>query len=403
MADYGTSAADYTADVNTYSGLIGKIAKQIITDEGIKSEYAGLFKDPMRTGKDLEVAVYKKATGVDYSATDAPAAPFPAKEVLLFKQNKKRTYGVKLDQKEIDEGANDVAAATEAASAIVRTLYSGAYDEENGYIYSIFHEADAEEGQIIDAGNYEEPTDATTAKTLLAKIKNFAKYVRRGRAKVNPKGLNVRAEKVCLLIPTEALTAIDVWAKLDGQNLDFARLGVDEVYEYDVEEGENAEIYVFDSEYAQIRHVHADSYKEQPVAGCDNVNAYLHRYVMYAGCPLFSCVRMTETSGGAPSGVQHVIVDGVKALVQSVHGEYYESKEVVPTVTTWKTGATGGDDDPPQATAYALVISGKDEGNGGLPVTFNAGDTLRESGLPVVINYVGAHASDNPLLVNINE
>ena len=78
--DYGTTAANYTPDV-LYTG-IGKFARELIGSERINSRFSSLFKEPFKNGKDLEVKVYKKATGVDYSATDAPAAPYPAAEVL---------------------------------------------------------------------------------------------------------------------------------------------------------------------------------------------------------------------------------------------------------------------------------------------------------------------------------
>ena len=81
MPDYGTKTDNYVASVNIYSGLIGKIGKQFVEGETIESEFAGLYKENFKTGRDLEIAVYKAATGVDYSATDAPPAPFPQAEV----------------------------------------------------------------------------------------------------------------------------------------------------------------------------------------------------------------------------------------------------------------------------------------------------------------------------------
>jgi hypothetical protein len=299
MSDYGTIPAGYTATQNIYSGLIGKIGRQLVEGETINSEFSGLFKEEYKTGRELEVAVYKAATGVDYSATDAPEAPFPQKEVLIFKSATKRTYPVKIDDKEIREGALDEARAAEIAGEIVQTLYSGAFKEENKEIKSIIRGAvDTDTGagqQIIDGGSYAEPATETDAKALLAKIKNFAKLIRAGKKEVNPKGLEVKAPVVCELIPYNALTGIDVYARLGAENPEYTRFDIDEVYEYvpDVDEEEPA-IYIFDSRYAQISKIHPDSYKEQPVAGCDNVNAFLHRYVQYAACPLFSAVKIVE-------------------------------------------------------------------------------------------------------------
>jgi hypothetical protein len=299
MPDYGTKTNGYQATANLYSGMIGKIGKQLVEGETIESEFAGLFKEPYKTGRDLEIAVYKQATGVDYSATDAPTAPFPQAEVLLFKQATKRTYPVKIDDKEIRESVNDEAKAMETASAIVQSLYSGAFKEENDNIVSIF--ADAEAGvsggdatKIVNGGTYAEPATENDAKSLLAQIKNWAKLIRRGKAVANPKGLEVKAPVVCALIPYNAVTGIDVYARMGAENVDYSRYGIDEVYEYVPEDGETPAVYIFDTRYAQIAKVHPDSYKEQEIAGCDNVNAFLHRYIQYAGCALFNAVKLTE-------------------------------------------------------------------------------------------------------------
>lgn len=298
MPDYGTKTNNYVATPNVYSGMIGKIGKQLVEGETINSEFAGLYKEAFKTGRDLEVAVYKAATGVDYSATDAPAAPFPQAEVLIFKEATKRTFAVKIDDKDIRESVNDEAKATETAAAIVQTLYSGAFEEENENVVSIFADAvDTDTGagvQIINGGTYEEPANETAAKSLLAGIKNWAKLIRRGKAEANPKGLKVKAPVVCALIPYNAVTGLDVYARMGAEQLDYSRFDVDEVYEYVPAEGETPAVYIFDTRYAQISKVHPDSYKEKDVAGCDNVDAYLHRYIQYAGCPLFNAVKLTE-------------------------------------------------------------------------------------------------------------
>ena len=174
MPDYGTKTGSYVATPNVYSGMIGKIGKQLVEGETIESEFAGLFKEAYRTGRDLEIAVYKQATGVDYSATDAPTAPFPQAEVLLFKQATKRTYAVKIDEKDIRESVNDEAKATEAASAIVQTLYGGAFDEENANIVAIFADAVDTDGgsgvQIVNGGTYEEPATEETVEEPVEEI-----------------------------------------------------------------------------------------------------------------------------------------------------------------------------------------------------------------------------------------
>ena len=303
--DYGTAAANYDPDVNANAGgLIGKIAVQLVEGEGIESEYGSLFKEPMQTGKDLEVSVYLAATGVDYSATDAPEVPFPSAKVLYFKSNVKRTYPVKLDRKDIDEVATNAGAADRIAEEIVQTLYSGAFKEENANIMAMLTGAATTGGtttqQLVDGGEYTIAADESTAKALLSQIKNTAKKIKRGATSVNPRGLSVRAPRVVMFIPVEMATAIDVYARLGNENESvFARYDIDEVFEYVPTDStaENNAIYICDDRWFQIRHVHADSYKQAEKAGTDNIDAFLHRYIQYAACPLFGGVKLSQAAG----------------------------------------------------------------------------------------------------------
>lgn len=303
--DYGTTAANYSPDV-LYTG-IGKFAKELIKSERINSRFSSLFKEEAKTGKDLEVKVYKKATGVDYSATNAPAAPFTSAEVLCFKGQTRRTYPVKIDEKDIYEASLDEGNARRAAEAIVQTLYAEAFNEENGYAMAIFKDAKAASNQIIDyAYQYNDTDSEKGARELLKQIKYVAGLIRKGETSVNPHGLNVPAASVKMIIPLSDEIGMDVYARMGAYNESFAAYGVDEVITYTPDEGEEGEIYIFDNEYAQIAKVHPDSYKEQPIAGCDNYDAFLHRYVQYAGCPLFSCVRIKRKANPTDNSINTV-------------------------------------------------------------------------------------------------
>lgn len=303
--DYGTTAANYSPDV-LYTG-IGKFAKELIKSERINSRFSSLFKEEFRTGKDLEVKVYKKATGVDYSATNAPAAPFPSSEVLCFKGQTRRTYPVKIDEKDIYEASLNEENARRAAEAIVQTLYAKAFDEENGYAMAVFKDAKASSNQIIDyAYQYNDTDSEKGARELLKQIKYVAGLIRKGETSVNPHGLNVPASSVKMIIPLSDEIGMDVYARMGAYNESFAAYGVDEVITYTPDDGEAGEIYIFDNEYAQFAKTHADSYKEQPIAGCDNYDAFLHRYVQYAGCPLFSCVRIKRKANPTDNSINIV-------------------------------------------------------------------------------------------------
>lgn len=314
--DYGTTAANYSPDV-LYTG-IGKFAKELIKSERINSRFSSLFKEEAKTGKDLEVKVYKKATGVDYSATNAPAAPFPSAEVLCFKGQTRRTYPVKIDEKDIYEASLNEENARRAAEAIVQTLYAAAFSEENGYAMAIFKDAKAASNQIVDYSYEYNDTDSEKgSRELLKQIKYVAGLIRKGETSVNPHGLNVPASSVKMIIPLSDEIGMDVYARMGAYNEAFAAYGVDEVITYTPDEGEEGEIYIFDNEYAQIAKIRPDSYKQEPIAGCDNYDAFLHRYVQYAGCPLFSCVRIKRKANPTDNSTQTVKIDD-SAPVRSV-------------------------------------------------------------------------------------
>lgn len=311
--DYGVTAATYTPDT-FYSG-VGKFAEQLVRSERIESRFSSLFKEEKKTGKDLEVVVYKKATGVDYSATNAPAAPYPSSEVLCFKGQERRTYPVKIDRKDIDEAALNEAGANASAEKIVGTLYSGAFEEENSYAIAVFKDAKAANNQIVDyAYQYNDTDSEKGARELLKQVKIVAKLIRKGETSVNPHGLKVPAASVKMLVPLSDEVGMDVYARMSAYNESFAAYGVDEIITYTPDDGEEGEIYIFDNEYAQFSKTHADSYRQQEIAGCDNVDAFLHRYVQYAGCPLFSCVRIKRKANPTDNSVATV-----NARVQAYH------------------------------------------------------------------------------------
>ena len=100
------------------------------------------------------------------------------------------------------------------------------------------------------------------------------------------------AAYVGVLIPERILQGLNVWARMGAYNAQYSTIDADYIFTYTPDEGDEGDIFVFDTDYMQIWKKRPDSYKEHPVAGCDNVEAFLHRYMLYAGCPLFSCVKI---------------------------------------------------------------------------------------------------------------
>jgi hypothetical protein len=387
--DYGTTAANYSPDV-LYTG-IGKFAKELIKSERINSRFSSLFKEEAKTGKDLEIKVYKKATGVDYSATNAPAAPFPSAEVLCFKGQTRRTYPVKIDEKDIYEASLNEGNARRAAEAIVQTLYAAAFSEENGYAMAIFKDAKAANNQIVDYSYEYNDTDSEKgSRELLKQIKYVAGLIRKGETSVNPHGLNVPAASVKMIIPLSDEIGMDVYARMGAYNEAFAAYGVDEVITYTPDEGEEGEIYIFDNEYAQIAKIRPDSYKQEPIAGCDNYDAFLHRYVQYAGCPLFSCVRIKRKANPTDNSTQTVKIDAGESLSVQMYAAEMNSDTplkvkcngageiLISANEALNTVVTNGAKNP-------LQVIGASGNPLGVTLVNNAGATVGVAGNPVIV------------------
>ena len=293
MADYGKTATEYKPAAGIYTGLIGKIAEEVIRGEMVKGHFDSLIKGTFTSGKDLEVALLKRATGTAYNRTTPPKPGAPGVSVLYHTQDTARTYGVLIDDNEIQEGTISAENASKFAAAVVQTLYNGAEDETNNYIVSILKDANAGAHQIVeDTYKYNDFKTERGCKELLQAINTNAAYILKGERSVNPQGNKVMAASVGVLIPERILQGLNVWARMGAYNAQYSAIDADYIFTYTPDEGDEGEIFVFDTDYMQIWKKRPDSYKEHPVAGCDNVEAFLHRYMLYAGCPLFSCVKI---------------------------------------------------------------------------------------------------------------
>lgn len=325
MADYGKTTGNYTPSTVIYTGAIGKIAEQVIRSERVSGKFSPLFKGTFETGKDLEVLLLKRVHGVAYSSTTPPAAnPVPT-DVLYHTTDLRRTFPALIDQKYIDESVINAENATKYAAEVVAAMYNGAYEEENANVVSILKDAQSASNQIVDSDySYNDYGTERGCKELLQHIETTVEYIRRGESSVNPRGNKVAAERVGVLIPARIMKGIDVWARISAYNKEYTTISADDVFTYTPDEGDAGEIFVFDEDYVQLWKTHADSYREHPVAGCDNVQAFLHRYTMLAGCPLFSCVRIKQASAPVDYNVKTVKVqDGaqVNAVMYGTVGD----------------------------------------------------------------------------------
>jgi hypothetical protein len=299
-SDYGINAAGYTADV-TDTGLIGKIAKQVLESEEIPYLFDSLSKGMVKYGKDIEVALIKAATGKEPTADEVDAEKSTA-DVLYFKNWTPRVYSALIDYEAIDDAAQSAENAERHAALVIDSMYQGASKEKNMNAVAAFAGAMVGIGtgtaRLVKVGDVAEITDETTARTFLSTVKKVAKKVRRGSPSVNVKGLDVPANRVVMITPADNVTQVDVYQRIEAKQLDYARFDVDEIIEYDADKYSalNGATFIIDDRYAQF-HEKARRYRERDVIGADNggtVKAALNTRDMYAICPLFNAVMIGQ-------------------------------------------------------------------------------------------------------------
>ena len=298
----GTKAANYTPDVMTYTGRIGKIAREVIETEQTPSMFNGLLKPIGEYGKDIEVTLYKRATGAATTRTGNVAFNPPVGDTLLFKDWVQNTYPVRIDRLQIRESSRDENVAEENAAAVVDTMYTGAEWDKNkngmdafSALLSGFPNPDGSTNIVEREGRVPAITDAATADEFLLAIKDTAKLIRKGSAKVNPYGNNVPARRVIMLTPMTNVTRVDVYKRAETEQLEYARFDVDEVIEYDPSafEGSDYSTFIFDERFAQF-YERENEYEETKAKGNRGVDACLYTNNLYGICPLFSAVKILQ-------------------------------------------------------------------------------------------------------------
>lgn len=301
--DYGKAPSAYTPDIITYTGMLGKIAKQVVEGEGVRSLFDVFQKEDIEYGKDLEVVLYETATGMPYNrkALLTDRADDPAKHVLIFKELTERTYGVIVDENQIRQSANNATVAERNAEIIIDTLYQGANLEKNAYVMDIFTGLTAgvplgDNVNIVNGGSLAEISDEATARAFVLAVRQAAKKIRRGSASVNAYNLKKEANRVVMVTPSDNVDKVDVLLRMNVYNDEYSRFAVDDVVEYDASEypEANGATWIVDERFIQLRK-QREYYGEQPIARSANVDAYLNTAYMYAACPLFSGVKISET------------------------------------------------------------------------------------------------------------
>lgn len=302
MADLGLAGAAYTPSVNS-TGLIGKIAKQVLEAEEIPYLFSEVSKGTLKYGKDVEASLMRAATGAA-PTTDSPEFEKKAREALYFRTWTSRVYPIAVDYEDIDDAATNAADAEKIAAQYVDSLYQGAANEKNtnavAAIVGAIATVSTATPAVVQLGGLAEISDEATAKAYLSAVKKVAKKVRRGSASVNPAGGKVNAERVIMLAPQNTIVDVDVYARLNAEQEDkYGRYDVDYIIEYDADAFPtlNGGTLIADARYFQFYEKNR-TWGERTKIGADNgrtVEMALNTRDMYALCRLFNAAWIPQT------------------------------------------------------------------------------------------------------------
>lgn len=299
----GGKISDYNVSVLTYSGRIGKIAKEVIEGESTPSKFNVFLKDIGDYGKDIEVTLYNKATGAATNRAQEPNFPAPTANVLLFSSWIQNTYPVRIDKLQIAESSTNGETAAKNADEIVQTLYEGAEWDKNKNAMGAFTGLTASTPtpagttHIVDMGGTPEITDEASADAYLLAVKDAAKLMREGSPDVNPYGLNVRSRKIIMLAPLGNVNRVDVYKRAGSFENKYTLFDVDEIIEYDPSMFEEtaAATYIVDERFAQFFE-RPNEYEETKAKGQRGIDACLYTNNMFGICPLFNAVKIPQSA-----------------------------------------------------------------------------------------------------------
>lgn len=301
MADFGKSATDYKPEL--YSGIIGKIAYQVVEGMDTISKFDTFNKESVETGKDIEITLYEDATGTAYSKDGQTVIPDPVNHTLYFTEYDERTYLTKINKWDIDKASKDRDYAEKTAGVIVETLYGGDKARVKEQNYAQFIAAAAAAGapnadgsvKIVSTGSVPEVTDEASARAVLSAIKLTASGMREEPEAFNPYALPKRPRHIVMLIPYQTRVKLELYLLTTIRNLNYSDYGVDEVIDIPANKVEGS-IFIVDERYVQNR-VRKMVYEEYPIQfSGGNVKAGLSTSRMYALCPLFPAAVIKQAA-----------------------------------------------------------------------------------------------------------
>lgn len=306
MADFGKSGEDYKP--NLFSGIIGKIAYQVVEGMDTVSKFDTFNKESVETGKDIEITLYEDATGVEYNKEGQMVIPDPTNHTLYFTEYDERTYLTKINKWDIDKASKDRSYAEKSAGVIIETLYGGDKARVKEQNYAQFIAAAASAGapnaagsvKIVSTGSVPEVTDETSARAVLSAIKLTASGMREEPEAFNPYALPTRPRRIVMLIPYQTRVKLELYLLTTIRNLNYSDYGVDEVIDIPASKIEGS-IFIVDERYVQNR-VRKMVYEEYPIQfSGGNVKAGLSTSRMYALCPLFPAAVIKQEAASSMS------------------------------------------------------------------------------------------------------
>lgn len=286
----GIESADFEPTVNTYSGMIGKVAKTILENGGITSKFSSLEKEPIDTGESLELVLFKEATGADYVEPTAGSSTVtvnakPSDCVRYYHNWTRRRYDTRISRNDVRKVALNPAKVDEYADHVIQALYDGDRKYHNAAVEGLIDYVLTED-LILKDETIANTTDLL--KAIKIAIDEFMYPTESNKTLINAANLVVESKPtdIVVLIPASLATDIDVDVQAGAYNLDKVKINAEIIKVADLDH-----VIVADKRCFQI-YTRLYEYAEDSMGAYLSVNAYLHTERMYAWAQCFNAVAL---------------------------------------------------------------------------------------------------------------
>lgn len=329
------------------NNLINRIGLTIVRNKSFNNPLAILKKGSTPLGTDIQDIYTNPAEAEQYQLNNAEMAKLltitdPDTKVAYYRRNRKDMYTKTISREALQGAFASWDKFEDFISSITQSLYSGAYIDEFEDTKALVAGAYNENKAIIETVTA--PTDETTGKAFVKKVRTIFKSMRFPSTKYNAYSLNSGDNKpittwtdetrVVFLVRADIMASVDVDVLASAFNMDKADfLGrVIEVDEFD-KDGKIQAV-LADEAFFQI-YDNIFRFDEFYNARTMSWNEYLHVWQTFAICPFANAVILATE---APTITATALSFGTSSV--EIEQGSYEGLDLTTTPTTANTKIT---------------------------------------------------------------